>query len=285
MRVLAEVDGPLPPIIVHHPSMQVVDGMHRLEAALLNGHSEIEVYYFFGDAEEMFQLAVAANTTHGLPLTQAERQAAAARVIDSHPQLSDRSIARITGLSAKTVARIRRASKEGGSDRRLGRDGRLHPLRTAEGRRIASSMITARPDASLREIAQEARISVGTVRDVRARLASGKDVVPPQQREPIEQDSLGLLDNGPDATQSACAQSPDTAFDRLRLDPTLRYSESGRNLLRWLGAHLVTMEQSRELLNSVPPHSAVVIARIARGCADVWRSLAAELEHRGGNHP
>ncbi|MCF6469955.1 streptomycin biosynthesis protein [Nonomuraea sp. MG754425] len=276
VRVLAETDDRLPPIIVHHPSLRVIDGMHRLEAALLNGQAEIEVRYFRGDAAETFRLAVAANTAHGLPLTQAERQTAAARVIDSHPHLSDRAIARTTGLSAKTVARIRRSSKDGESARRLGRDGRVRPLSTAEGRRIASSVLIARPEASLREIAQEARVSVGTVRDVRARLASGEDPVPPGLREP------DVLDAAPGP---AGEQDLVTVFDRLRLDPVLRYSESGRSLLRWLGAHLVTMEQSREALGSVPPHSAISIAKIAHGCADVWNSLAAELERRAGDHP
>lgn len=127
---------------------------------------------------EVFRLAVSANVTHGLPLNKAERQAAAARIIRSHPQASDRSIAQTTGLAAKTVARIRRRSHVDETDRRVGQDGRVRPLNTADGRRIASRAITDRPDASLREIAQEAGISIGTVRNVRARLEAGEDPVP-----------------------------------------------------------------------------------------------------------
>ncbi|MFD0631737.1 hypothetical protein ACFQ9X_08960 [Catenulispora yoronensis] len=36
-HVLAQVEGPLPPIMVHHPTMRIIDGMHRVAAAKLRG--------------------------------------------------------------------------------------------------------------------------------------------------------------------------------------------------------------------------------------------------------
>ncbi|WP_443150359.1 ParB/RepB/Spo0J family partition protein [Nonomuraea sp. KM88] len=281
VRTLADVDDPLPAIIVHYPTMQVIDGMHRLEAALLKGLTEIDAHYFHGNDAEAFRLAVAANIRHGLPLTQAERQSAATRIIRSHPQLSDRSIAHTTGLSAKTVARIRHGSHNGITDQRIGRDGKVRPLNTAEGRRIASRTIIDRPGASLREIAREAGVSVGTVRDVRARLASGKDPVPSRHRTPYERSSP--IAGGPDAQQAVRTLDPGVMLDGLRRDPALRYSESGRHLLRWLGTHVISIAQARTALCNVPPHCAVVVARIARGYADVWSSLAIELERQDDN--
>lgn len=41
------------------------------------------------------------NTHHGLPLTRADRKAAAQRILDIHPHWSDRAIAKVTGLSPK----------------------------------------------------------------------------------------------------------------------------------------------------------------------------------------
>ncbi|WP_165977836.1 ParB/RepB/Spo0J family partition protein [Nonomuraea diastatica] len=280
VRILAEVDDPLPAIIVHYPTMQVIDGMHRLEAALLKGLTEIDAHYFRGNEAEAFRLAVAANIKHGLPLTQAERQSAATRIIRSHPQLSDRSIAAITGLSAKTVARIRHVSHGGITDQRIGRDGKVRPLSTAEGRRIASRTIIDRPGASLREIAREAGVSVGTVRDVRARLASGQDPVPSRHRTPYEREPSRAAAGRPDAHHAVSTLDPGEMLDGLRRDPALRYSESGRHLLRWLGAHVVSITQARTTLGNVPPHCAVVVAKIARGYADVWRLLAIELERQ-----
>ncbi len=66
---LAEVEGPLPPIIVNRRDMRVIDGMHRLLAAVSRGQESIEVEYFDGSDDEAFLLEVHANTAHGLPLS------------------------------------------------------------------------------------------------------------------------------------------------------------------------------------------------------------------------
>ncbi|MGH3170772.1 MAG: ParB N-terminal domain-containing protein [Trebonia sp.] len=41
-RLMAESGNPLPPILVHGPTMRVIDGAHRLRAAKLRGEREIE---------------------------------------------------------------------------------------------------------------------------------------------------------------------------------------------------------------------------------------------------
>src|SRR5262245_34351918 len=69
IRILVESPSPLPPIIVHYPSLRVVDGMHRLRAAELRGDNEIEVQWYRGDERDMFAVAVSTNVTHGLPLS------------------------------------------------------------------------------------------------------------------------------------------------------------------------------------------------------------------------
>jgi hypothetical protein len=279
LRNLADVDEALPPIIVHHSTMRIIDGMHRLEAARSNGKTEIEVRFFFGDWAAGFRLAVRANVAHGLPLTQADRQAAARRIIQSQPQLSDRSIARTAGLAAKTVARIRRQTADTVSDLRIGEDGKVRPLSTEDGRRIASRLIEDRPGASLREIAQEAGISVGTVRDVRARLESGEDPVP-SRRGASPRASSCAGGRGVTARSAPDPVDVDRLIDTLRRDPSLRYSESGRAMLRWLGRHAVTLTRAHDAIDDVPTHCANVVANIAYGCADAWNSIASELDRR-----
>ncbi len=82
--------------------MRVIDGTHRLRAAILNGHEEIGVLFFDGTDDDAFVAAVRANVVHGLPLALADREAAATRIIKSHPQWSDRAIAEAAGLAAQT---------------------------------------------------------------------------------------------------------------------------------------------------------------------------------------
>jgi hypothetical protein len=90
---LAEEESSLPPILVHRSTMRVVDGMHRLRAAMARGWETIEVEYFEGTDEEAFERAVRANVTHGLPLTKAD--------------------AREAGISPTTVRDVRRRLCDG----------------------------------------------------------------------------------------------------------------------------------------------------------------------------
>ena len=137
VRLLAESGADLPPILVHRQTMRVIDGMHRLRAARLRGEPDIEVTYYDGDDAGAFIEAVRANVTHGLPLTLADRRAAALRILAANPEMSDRMVAGLTGLSPKTVGAARRSvgRQLPGSAYRLGQDGRWRPSRSAPRRR------------------------------------------------------------------------------------------------------------------------------------------------------
>jgi hypothetical protein len=279
--LLAEVGAALPPILVRRPTMRVIDGMHRLGAAELRGDRTIRVRFFEGSEEEAFLLAVRCNVVHGLPLKIAERRAATQRIIKSQPDMSDRSIAVITGLAPKTVAGIRQATSEEVSqpDARLGRDGRWRPLRPAEGRRVAGELFVEHPDASLRRIAREAGISVGTARDVRERVRRGDDPTAPRQR-PADGPGSEPVDRRPPERQPTSPVDPDLILRTLRRDPALLYSDAGRSLLRWLGSRVVSQSDWEQILPSIPPHCAIVVARMARGSATAWGDFADALERR-----
>jgi ParB-like chromosome segregation protein Spo0J len=111
--------------------MRVVDGMHRVMAASLQGREAIDVIFLDGSEADIFLRAVQENIAHGLPLSRADRRAAAERIIASHPHMSDRAIGHSVGLAAKIVADIRRRrSSEDLSQlsARVGRDGRVRPV-------------------------------------------------------------------------------------------------------------------------------------------------------------
>src|SRR4051812_30365190 len=60
-RLLADSDAELPPILVHRKTMRVIDGMHRIRAAVLRGEDKIKAKLFDGCEEAAFVLAVEAN--------------------------------------------------------------------------------------------------------------------------------------------------------------------------------------------------------------------------------
>jgi len=169
---LVESETPWPPILVHRSTMRVIDGMHRLRAARIKGLAQIEVEFFDGDAAEAFVRGVELNTAHGLPLALSDRKAAAERIVDSMPQLSDRAIATYTGLSAKTIAAIRRRSSVEipQSNARIGADGRRRPTDAAHRRQRVLELLTSCPDMSLRKLAAAAEVSISTAHAVRKRL-------------------------------------------------------------------------------------------------------------------
>lgn len=276
VQSLVESEHDTLPIVVHRQTMRVIDGMHRLRAAVSRGRSTIEARFFDGDEHDLFVLAVELNSRQGLPLSQEDRTAAATRVVGSHPYWSDRQIAQLTGLSAKTVAAIRRRSTEGipQLNGRLGRDGKVRPLNIVRNRELAGRLMAERPNATLREIAVEAGISLGTAQDVRRRLRLGEDPVPPARQQPRRPAST--------ATQRAPRPAA-TLLPRLRRDPSLRFSEVGRVLLRLLEAHAVPTEAWTKLVDAVPAHCAQTVADVARGCADSWSQFARQVEKRAVN--
>jgi ParB-like chromosome segregation protein Spo0J len=299
VRALAEVEDELPPIVVHRATMRVIDGMHRVRAAVLSGVAYLEALLFEGAEDEAFLLAVRLNVAHGLPLSRADRVAAAVRIIHSSPQSSDRAIARMAGLSDKTVASIRRqtSAEIPHSPHRIGRDGRIRPVSPATGRRMASDLIAQNPEASVREIATRAGISPGTARDVRERLRNGLDPVPLRHRgtsgsQPARSEAGGSqagwfkepgsqpggADDGT-RERSLSARMTPMILESLRNDPSLRYNEAGRALLRLLALHAMSPADWEQLISAVPLHRAQAVAQVARSASETWQEFATRLEY------
>ncbi|MBF6079657.1 ParB N-terminal domain-containing protein [Nocardia beijingensis] len=279
----------LPPIVVHRSTMQVIDGLHRLRARMLCGDSTISAVLFDGDPDEAFVLSVRLNTLHGLPLSTAERKAAARRIIGAHPEWSDRSIAAVAGLSDKTVATVRKrmTAELPQSSTRLARNGVQHPADSASGRLRAAELFTSTPDISSRTAALEAGISVTTAKDVRNRLRRGDDPLPARQRDAHDQANGGSSIDG----DSSIAKAPDLQgigdasqvamlLQRLRADPSLRFSESGRMLLR--GFEILTANPAKQdaIARSLPTHCAPFVAELAHQCSNGWQRFATLVDQR-----
>lgn len=292
VQTLSATQARLPPIVVHRQTMRVIDGMHRIRVARLKGQDRITVRFFSGSQEDAFVFAVQANVTHGLPLPLADRKAAVARIVESHPHWADRMIAQVTGLAPKTVAEIRRGTAAGGgSDARLGRDGRLRPVNGGAGRLVASELMTRNPHLSLRQIARQAGVSPETARDVRNRLRRGESPVPDRRAGPrrsspppsegeTAKPSRTRAAAGPEASR-IYAENRTAVLERLRVDPALRFTDKGRSLLRLLTIHAMKDEELDAIAERVPAHCQGTVAYLARECARLWEELADRVEQKG----
>ncbi|MEU8194627.1 chromosome partitioning protein ParB [Microbispora amethystogenes] len=305
VRMLAEMDRAFDPLLVHRPTMRVIDGMHRLRAAVLKGRNEIAVRFFDGSEADAFVLSVRLNVGHGLPLTLDERKEAAGRIIASHPHWSDRMVAENAGLSAKTVGGLRRRLGAQVQFSRVGRDGKSRPISSVEGRRSAAALLAANSEISLRELSRKTGLSLGTVRDVRERLDRGQDPIPDRLR--AREETGGGAAQAQDGTPSPrtgvvrrAAQSSrrphvesrrrgeprppgcpageavETAsvLRKLARDPSLRATESGRLLLRMLLATEVGPAQWKEIAEAVPPHCMPLVRAVVLRRSEEWERLA-----------
>ena len=282
-RLMAQSANPLPPILVHGPTMRVLDGLHRLRAAKLRGRKEIEARLVHGDEASSFVLAVQANTTRGLPLNLADRKAAAARILDSYPQWSDRRIASVAGLAHQTVAVLRK--RPGGQDNhldaRVGRDDHRYPRDSAERREIARKLLADDSTASLREIARTARISPETVRSVRAGLLRGSAARSSPGGDPDT--GSGLHAPGSPARRrrihkDQSRQDAPSPWDALRADPAFRSTKVGRSLLRALSASRMLEDYDQYLIDHIPPHCRTWVTAAAMECALACQGFAEAIE-------
>jgi hypothetical protein len=267
--------------------MRVVDGTHRLQAAALRGESEILVRFFDGDDEDAFILAVEANITHGLPLSLADRTAAAARIVAARPDWSNRKIASVAGIAATTVGTIRQRStaqsEQLNTSARVGRDGKARRLNVAEGRLRASELIKRRPEAPIREIAEAAGVSPATALDVRNRVREGEHPVPERQRPTRAGASMqqrGQAVSGNSRAGQASGLAWDVVLERLKNDPSLRFTDTGRSLLRWLDSQTVRLGQWKQYFENVPAHCAHAIIELVRHNCNTWGQIVEHLERQ-----
>jgi hypothetical protein len=296
----------LPPILVQADGWRVIDGAHRLEAAKLRGEHTIKARFLDCTDSEALVLAMKSNTAHGLPLVKADRISGARQVLATHPDWSDRAIAGITGLSAKTIASMRnRAPGEPDpATKRIGRDGRQRPVAAGEGRRRAAEYISAHPDAPLRQVARETDVSLGTVHDVSARLRRG---ISPERNghRPPARLAIHPASRTPAPIAPAIAPAiplapaplpPSTAPTPLRRknyadptptwagiaakvanDPAVRYTDGGKEFLRWMAAHASDPDRWRDFASTIPAHWHSVIAPIADSISKEWSQFADRL--------
>jgi ParB-like chromosome segregation protein Spo0J len=280
VQVLAEVWARLPPIVLHRETMRIIDGTHRVLAAVRNGRDTVEARFFEGSEEQAFALAVKANINHGLPLSLSDRKGAAARMLTASVAWSDRYIAMLTGLSAGTVRTLRAGlvRPDAPAPVRVGRDGRVRPVDSSAQRTAAADLLRERPQASLREVAEATGLSPSTVRVVRQRMAAGADVDARTGQPAPRQRRLGYRTGELEQAVTPTATRSCTDILRgLKRDPSLRFSDTGRAVLRWLDGRATDLDRWEGMVPHIPPHCRYLIVELATACAGQWAELAVRL--------
>ncbi len=284
----------LPAILVQKNGYRIIDGMHRLEAAKLRGEQTINARVIDCSDAEALILAVKSNTLHGLPLSRPDRISSAKSILAAHSDWSDRALARITGLSARTIASIRNSSATDARSRgkRLGGDGKRHPVVATEGRQRVAEYINAHPGATIRQIARETDVSVGTVHDVREKIRNGTAYGVKEPQRPQEQVSGistgAAADTPPPARilhtrgRNGIAQQLCWSVMSAKLagDPALRYTEGGREFLRWMAAHCRQADEWREFIDAIPQHWVRDVSEMAAAMSEEWRQFSERLRFR-----
>jgi ParB-like chromosome segregation protein Spo0J len=279
VRVLAELNGRWPPIIVARDGFWVIDGRHRAAAAKRSGMTEVRALLFEGSREDAYLKFLESNMRHGLPLSLVERERAGSTLLVTHPDWSDRRIAELCALSPGTVGRLRahfpaRPDCPTGEieqlDARRGRDGRLRPVNLAARRAQVAEALKARPEASLREIASAVGVSPDTVRRIRSAAQSA---------------DAPLSDNAVGAKGDRCLPPPEwfargaTGATAWLEDPAFASRSDSVSLTKWL--ETVSIDRDWQgYINAVPLGRIYEIADVARQQAKLWSSFADALEAR-----
>lgn len=275
-RLLAESTDTLPPILVQRTTMLVIDGMHRIHAAEMQGLSHISAILLDDDDDQAFLRGVAANISHGLPLSLTDRRMAAERIIEIHPDWSDRRVARATGLSDKTVGAVRRRNGLEQPASRVGQDGRVRPVNPAFQRQAIGQMMLEHPDATPRQIAEAVGSSSATARDVRNRLRRGELVT----AEPKRNGPAGTVPTTTDRDAAVQAQiDARNLLSNLSRDPSLRYTEAGRTMLRWL-YQFPSLDGAVDILAALPAHCLPHVAKILGEYTARWTDIVRLVEDR-----
>lgn len=264
VAALAEVLSDVPPILVQASTMRVIDGVHRVLAARSIGQTTIRAVLFEGGETAAHIEAVHRNVRHGKPLTLREREMAASKFLELVPEWSDRRIATVSGISPKTVARLReRASVDSAQLRaRVGRDGRVRAVDSAEVRRRVIEALRDSPEASTRAIARRTRASQATVRDVRERLARGESgllsVVQPKRKRKT-----------PAGEPEADVEARNPAADEFA---------------GWFAARDLEDTGWQPYVDAIPISRVYEVADECRRRSESWRAFATALEDRARTH-
>ncbi|WP_051820255.1 ParB N-terminal domain-containing protein [Streptomyces flavochromogenes] len=209
------------------------------------------------------------------PVNSASGRLKAGRVLTEQPNLSLREVARLAGVAPSTVRDVR--------DRLLAGE-EVVPRQRSGIRPGESPTVPAAPSspaaASGASGSSQPPGASGPSQPSGTSRASGFPGFPGAPRPPAESDRA--------RGRPVPARFVSRSFDRqatlesLRNDPSIRFNDAGRELLRLLNLSSVEQASLERIVNHVPPHWAGTVAELIRNNAEAWTAFAAALEQRRG---
>jgi hypothetical protein len=139
-ELIREGEGNFPPVVVFYDGADylLADGFHRAAAVEEAGETMVVAEIRYGTREDAIRYACGANSTHGLPLTNKDKNRVVQRMLnfeDSKPgeqRLSERDIAKHCGVSQAFVNKLKQMRLRQ-HDHRDRHDHRDHnPARSSE---------------------------------------------------------------------------------------------------------------------------------------------------------
>ena len=280
VAALMEVVDLLPPVIVDHRTMTVIDGVHRLEAFRRVGRSHIDALMFNGKDSEALVVAIQANVKHGKPLSRGERRAAARSLLHAFPERSDRWAGEVCGLSHTTVALIRRSLNIADTRVRTGRDGRRRPVDRLAGQMAVARVIADNPTTTVRQAAGAAGVAPSTVHRARARLFGCENSLPVPSVATAQTPEIRPAGQTPEA-----ALAVQTREEVAPVDLALSCSTELTDPASWLDRTAVSVEDVRTHLANLPLSRVYEVVDECRRRARAWTEIADALEGRARNSP
>jgi len=172
-------DLPLVDVYEVEGAYLLIDGYHRVEAAVRCNRTEIDVHLYTGKSyyDAMWD-AGAANARHGLRLGGHGRERLTINRLRAYPERSNRWVAKGIGVGKNYVERIRCQLETAKGEERidvytklLGEDGITRPRVQTESRDAIAAAMAAAPTRSDRDIADQFDVSHDTVGAYRRREA------------------------------------------------------------------------------------------------------------------
>jgi hypothetical protein len=130
-----------PPIAIFRVNdvLAMTDGGHRVEATKRAGKQTIQAVIYDGTEADAIRAAIKANSTHGLPRTNADKRNAVLMALKAFPGDSDCAIAELSGVSHTFIAKLRKQLATVASSKpRRGRDGKKRALPKSKSKKESS---------------------------------------------------------------------------------------------------------------------------------------------------